>query len=82
MHIAAYITYLLHTYHSVKLKGAGICETTKKKIVVGVKEVKSNMNMCMFEANLGARDLTAADYTDGSMKPPAKIPRKVSTQKI
>ena len=40
------------------------------------------MNMCMFEANLGARDLTAADYTHGSMKPPAKIPRKVSTQKI
>lgn len=25
--------------------------------------------MCMFEANLGARDLTAADYTHGSMKP-------------
>ena len=39
------------------------------------------MNMCMFEANFGARDLTATDYTHGSMKPPAKIPRKVSTQK-
>lgn len=38
--------------------------------------------MCMFEANSGARDLTAADYTHGSMKPPVKIPRKVSTQKI
>ena len=44
-------------------------------------DVKPKMNMCMFQANLGARDLTSADYTDGSMKPPAKIPRKVSTQK-
>lgn len=40
------------------------------------------MNFCMFEANLGARDLTAADYTHGSMKPPAKIPRKVSTKNL
>jgi len=39
------------------------------------------MNMCMYQGNIGARDLTAADYTYGSMKPPAKIPRKVSTQK-
>ena len=38
------------------------------------------MNMCMFEGNIGARDLTAADYTCGSMKPPAKIPRKVSVK--
>ena len=39
------------------------------------------MNMCMFEDNIGARDLSAADYTYGSMKPPAKIPRKVSAEK-
>lgn len=39
------------------------------------------MNMCMFQGNIGARDLTAADYSCGSMKPPAKIPRKVSIQK-
>jgi len=36
------------------------------------------MNMCMYQGNVGARDVTAADYTYESMKPPAKIPRKVS----
>ena len=37
------------------------------------------MNMCMYQGTVGARDLTAADFTNESMKPPAKIPRKVST---
>lgn len=37
--------------------------------------------MCMFQGSIGARDVTAADYSCGSMKPPAKIPRKVSKQK-
>lgn len=36
------------------------------------------MNMCMFQGSFGARDVTAADFSCMSMKPPAKIPRTVS----